>query len=53
MVFTVVQITSFLPSVWGLKFKLFDVGAGILLKLQWGALGLCALWKAGLLAPAG
>jgi hypothetical protein len=48
----VVQITSFLHSVRGLEFPLFDVGAGTLLQSQRGVLGLCALWEAGLLALA-
>jgi hypothetical protein len=38
-VLVVVQITSFLS-------------AGTSLQSQWGARGLCALWEAGLLAPA-
>jgi hypothetical protein len=51
-VLVVVPITSFLSSVRGLEFLLFDGGTGALLQLQWGALGLCVLWGAGLLAPA-
>jgi hypothetical protein len=49
-VLLVMQITSFLPEVKGLEFLLFDGGAGALLQSQWGALGLCTLWTAGLLA---
>jgi hypothetical protein len=44
----VVKITCFLPSVRGLKFLLFDGGAGTFLQSQWGVFGLCALWEAGL-----
>jgi hypothetical protein len=42
-VLVVVPIVSFLTSVRGLKFPLFNGGKGALLQLQWGALGLCAL----------
>jgi hypothetical protein len=52
-VLVVVSITSFLPLVRVLEFPLFDKGSGALLKLLWGALGLCALCGIGLLAPAG
>jgi hypothetical protein len=52
-VFIVVPITSFLSSVKGLEFLLFDGGIGVLLQSQWGVFGLCVLWMAGLLAPAG
>jgi hypothetical protein len=45
----VLQIASFLPSVRGLEFVLFD-GSRALLQSQ-EALSLCALWRAGLLAP--
>jgi hypothetical protein len=48
----VVTITSFLLSVRGLEFLLFDGGTMALLKLKWGAPGICALWGTGLLAPA-
>jgi hypothetical protein len=51
-VLVVVLITSLLPSVRRLKFPLFDGGAEAHMQLQWGALGLCALWMAGLLASA-
>jgi hypothetical protein len=40
----VVPINSFLPSLRGLEFLLFDGGAGVLLQSQWGVLGLCVLW---------
>jgi hypothetical protein len=43
-VLVVVSIASFLPSVRGLEFPLFDGGTGALLQSQWRALGLCALW---------
>jgi hypothetical protein len=51
-VLVVVQFISFLPLVRGLEFVLFDGNTGTLLQSQWGVLGLCALWGAGLLAPA-
>jgi hypothetical protein len=51
-VLAMVQITSFLPSVRGLEFPLFDGSTGALLQSQWDMLGLCALWEASLLAPA-
>jgi hypothetical protein len=41
----VVLITSFLPSVRGLEFLLFDGVTGFLQQSQWGALGLCALFR--------
>jgi hypothetical protein len=50
-VLVVVPVTSFLPSAKGLEFSLFDGGREALLQSQWGALGLCALWSTGLLAP--
>jgi hypothetical protein len=48
-VLVVVQITSFLPSVRGLNFPLFDGGIGTLPQSQWGVLDLdlCALWETG------
>jgi hypothetical protein len=48
----VVQVTSLFPSVRELGLLLFDGGLGTFLWSQWGALGLCALWEAGLLPPA-
>jgi hypothetical protein len=51
-VLVVVLITSFLPLKRGLEFLLFDGGVGILLLLQCSAVGLCSLWRAGLLASA-
>jgi hypothetical protein len=48
----VVLITSFLLSVRVMEFLLFDGGVGTLLLLQWGALGVCALWGVCLLASA-
>jgi hypothetical protein len=51
-VLTVLPITSYFLSVRGLEFPLFDGGTGTLLHSQWGALGLCALCRVGLLAPA-
>jgi hypothetical protein len=51
-VLVVLQITSFLPSARRVEFLLFDWGTGTLLQSQRGVLGLCALWEAGLLAPA-
>jgi hypothetical protein len=51
-VLVVVPITCSLASVMGLKLLLFEGGAGTLLQLQRGVLGLCVLWDAGLLAPA-
>jgi hypothetical protein len=48
----VVLITTFLFSARGLDFQLFDGGIRALLQSQLGALGLCALWAAGFLAPA-
>jgi hypothetical protein len=39
-VLVVVLITTFLLSVRGLEFLLFDGGAGALLQLQWGRAGL-------------
>jgi hypothetical protein len=46
----VLQITSFLTTVRGLEFSLFDGSTGALLQSQWGALSLCALLGAGLLS---
>jgi hypothetical protein len=46
-----VLITSFLSSDRWLEFLLFDGGTGVLLQSQWGALGICVLWVADLLAP--
>jgi hypothetical protein len=43
---------SFLLSARGLEFLLFDWGKEALLQSQWGVLSLCALWEAGILAPA-
>jgi hypothetical protein len=51
-VLIVVLITTFLFSARGLDFQLFDGGIRALLQSQLGALGLCALWAAGFLAPA-
>jgi hypothetical protein len=51
-VLVVLQITSFFPSVNGLESLLFDGSCSALLQSQWEALGLCALWGAGLLPPA-
>jgi hypothetical protein len=51
-VLVVVQISSFLPSARGLEFPLFGGGKRALLQSQWGTLGLCAWWEAGLLPPA-
>jgi hypothetical protein len=51
-VLVLMLITSFLPSVKGLEFLLFDVDVESLLQSQWGVLGLCALREAGLLASA-
>jgi hypothetical protein len=51
-ILVLLQIASFLTSVRGLDFLLFDGGVRALLQLQWGALGLCALCGAGHLAPA-
>jgi hypothetical protein len=39
-------------SVRGLEFLLFGRVSGTLLQSQWGVLGLCLLWEAGLLEPA-
>jgi hypothetical protein len=51
-VLVMVQITSFLFSVRGLELQLYDGGVEHLLQSQRSVLCLCALWKAGLLAPA-
>jgi hypothetical protein len=42
-VLVVLQITSFLPSVWGLEFLFFDECTGALLQSQWGGVGLCSM----------
>jgi hypothetical protein len=42
----------FPPLSKGLKFLLFDGGAGTFLQSWRGVLGLCALWEAGFLATA-
>jgi hypothetical protein len=44
-VLVVVPITTFLPSARRLTFPYSDVGTGALLESQWGALGLCVLWR--------
>jgi hypothetical protein len=49
-ILVVVQITFFRPSSRGLEFPLLHECLGALLKSQWGVLGLCVLWEAGLLA---
>jgi hypothetical protein len=50
-VLIVVPIISFLSSLRGLEFPLFDWSSEALLQSQWGMLGFCALEEAGLLAP--
>jgi hypothetical protein len=43
----------FSPLLRMLELLLFDGGMGMLLKSQWGVLGLCVLCGAGLQVPAG